>query len=78
MAEVIFYDGGCANCQQVAAFFSRHGIDHVRKNVKAHPELGPELERERERITTLPCVVVNGQRIFGWDEPGLRRALGLS
>lgn len=73
--EVIFYDGGCANCQQVAAFFSRHGVDYVRKNVKAHPEL--ETELTAKRITTLPSVLVDGQCIAGWDEPTLRQALGI-
>ncbi len=73
--EVIFYDGGCANCQQVAAFFSRHGVDYIRKNVKAHPDLQRELEQKR--ITSLPCVLVAGQPILGWDEPKLRQALGI-
>lgn len=72
--EVIFYDGGCANCQQVAAFLSKHGVDYTRKNVKAHPELQAEVSQKG--VTTLPCVVIDGKPITGWDEPKLRQALG--
>ena len=73
--EVVFYDGGCANCQQVAAFLSKHGVDYVRKNVKAHPELQAELTAKH--INTLPTVIVDGQPIPGWDETTLRQILGV-
>jgi glutaredoxin len=73
--NVVFYDGGCADCQQVAAFFSKHGVEYVRKNLKAHPELRVELERRGVR--SLPAVVVDERTITGWNEPALRGALNL-
>lgn len=74
--KVIFYDGGCANCQKVAAFFSANGIDFERKNVKAHPELAKELKGKGTQ--TLPAVFVDGNLVTGWDEAKLRQLLGLS
>jgi glutaredoxin len=73
--EVVFYDGGCANCQQAAAFFSRHGVDYVRKNVKAHPEFQQELASKGAQA--LPSFIVDGKLIAGWDEASLKRAIGI-
>lgn len=74
--KVIFYDGGCANCQKVASFFSAQGIDYERKNVKAHPELAEELRAKGTQ--TLPAVFVDDALVEGWDEAKLRQLLGIS
>lgn len=74
MKSVTFYDGGCADCQKVAAFFSAQGIDYERKNVKAHPELLEELKTKGTQA--LPAVVVGDQVITGWNEEALKKALG--
>ena len=73
--EVTFYDGGCLNCQKVASFLSANGIDYVRKNVKAHPELMGELGAKA--VKTLPAIDIDGKIITGWDEQALRKALCL-
>ncbi len=70
---VIFYDGGCADCQKVAGLLSATGVDYLRYNVKGHPELMAEVKRQG--LKTLPAVVSNGQVIEGWDEAKLRTVL---
>lgn len=75
MKQITFYDGGCADCQKVAAFFSAHGIDYTRKNVKAHPQLLEELKAKG--TSALPAVLVNNEIITGWNEQALKRAIGI-
>ncbi len=70
---VIFYDGGCANCQKVAGVLSAAGVDYLRYNVKGHPEL--MTEATRQGIKTFPTVVVGGKLIEGWDENRLKSEL---
>ncbi len=70
---VIFYDGGCADCQKVAGLLSATGVDYLRYNVKGHPELMAEVKRQG--LKTLPAVIANGQVIEGWDEAKLRTIL---
>jgi len=71
--KVIFYDGGCADCQNVAAYFSRNGVDHERKNIKAHPELANEAKAKGAK--TFPAVFVDSQLIEGWNEQKLSSVL---
>lgn len=70
---VIFYDGGCADCQKVAGVLSATGVDYLRYNVKGHPEL--MAEAKRQGIKTFPSVVANNLVIEGWDEAKLRKTL---
>ncbi|GEM_PF-4974154 len=70
---VIFYDGGCADCQKVASLLSATGVDYIRYNVKGHPDLMAEVKRQS--IKTLPTVVAGSQVIEGWDESKLRAVL---
>lgn len=75
MSKVVFYDGGCADCQRVSAFLSANGVDYDRKNVKAHPELTQELEAKGTR--SLPAIVVGDQVVTGWNETKLKNLLAL-
>ncbi len=70
---VIFYDGGCADCQKVAGLLSASGVDYLRFNVKGHPEL--IAETKRQGIKTFPTVVAGDHVIEGWNESKLRAAL---
>jgi len=70
---VIFYDGGCGDCQKVAGFLSGAGVDYLRHNVKGHPDLMNEVKRQG--FKSLPAVVVGSQVIEGWDEGKLKAAL---
>ena len=74
-SKVVFYDGGCADCQKVSAFFSANGIDYDRKNIKAHPELAEEAKKKGAK--TFPAVFINNNIVEGWDENNLRVKLGL-
>ena len=71
--KIIFYDGGCADCQQVATFLSANGIDYDRKNVKAHPELLDELKKKGTQA--LPVVMVGDKVLTGWNESELKKHL---
>lgn len=73
--NIIFYDGGCADCQNVAKFFSAHGVDYERKNIKAHPELAETAKKRGAK--TFPAVFVNDKLIEGWNEKDLRQSLDL-
>lgn len=70
---VIFYDGGCSDCQKVAGLLSAAGVDYLRHNVKGHPDLMAEVKRQG--FKSLPAVVVGNQVIEGWDEAKLKSAL---
>lgn len=74
--QVVFYDGGCADCQKVAAFFSQHGVDYDRKNIKAHPELAEEAKQKGAQ--SFPAVFIDGECIEGWKESTLNEKLGLA
>jgi len=74
-SKVVFYDGGCADCQKVSAFFSANGIDYDHKNIKAHPELAEEAKKKGAK--TFPAVFINNNIVEGWDENNLRVKLGL-
>ena len=71
--KVTFYDGGCADCQHVAAFLSANGIDYERKNVKAHPKLLDELKQRGTQA--LPAVIVDTKIVTGWNEAELKKLL---
>lgn len=73
--EIIFYDGGCADCQKVSAFFSANGVDYDRKNIKAHPELAEEAKEKGAK--TFPAVFINSDIVEGWNENTLRDKLNL-
>jgi len=73
--EITFYDGGCADCQKVAAFFSANGIDYNRKNVKAHPKLAEEAKGKGAK--TLPAVFIGDSIVEGWNENALRSKLNI-
>lgn len=73
--KVVFYDGGCADCQKVSAFFSANGIDYDRKNVKAHAELADEAKKKGAK--TFPAVFINNDIVEGWNENALRAKLNL-
>jgi len=73
--EIIFYDGGCADCQKVSAFFSANGVDYDRKNIKAHPELADEAKKKGAK--TFPAVFINSDIVEGWNENTLRDKLNL-
>lgn len=73
--KVTFYDGGCQDCQNVAAFFSAHGVDYGRKNIKSHPELVNEAKKKGAK--TFPAVFINNDLIEGWDEGKLKKKLEL-
>ncbi|MCB9771370.1 MAG: glutaredoxin family protein [Candidatus Omnitrophica bacterium] len=70
---VIFYDGGCADCQKVSSLLSATGVDYLRYNVKGHPELMSEVKRLG--FKSLPTVIADNQVIEGWDETRLRNVL---
>ena len=74
-SKVIFYDGGCADCQKVSAFFSANGVDYDRKNIKAHPELANEAKKKGAK--TFPAVFIGNNLVEGWDENILRSKLGI-
>jgi glutaredoxin len=70
---IIFYDGGCADCQKVAGLLSAEGVDYIRHNVKGHPDLMAEVKRKG--LKTLPAVIVDNKIIEGWNESQLHAAL---
>lgn len=74
-SKIVFYDGGCADCQKVSAFFSAHGVDYDRKNIKAHPELAEEAKRKGAK--TFPAIFINNDLVEGWNENALRTKLSL-
>lgn len=71
--QITFYDGGCGDCQKVAAYFSSKGIDYVRKNIQAHPDLAQEAKNKGAK--TFPAVFIDGQLIEGWNESALNQKL---
>lgn len=71
--KITFYDGGCADCQKVSAFFSANGIDYERKNIKAHPELAEEAKSKGAK--TFPAIFVEKDIVEGWDEAELKSKL---
>ncbi|MGE0268634.1 MAG: glutaredoxin family protein [Candidatus Omnitrophota bacterium] len=73
--NIVFYDGGCGDCQNVAKFFSANGVDYNRKNIKAHPELADTARKQGAK--TFPAVFVDDLLIEGWNEKLLRQALDL-
>ena len=73
--KITFYDGGCADCQKVSAFFSANGIDYDRKNIKAHPELADEAKKKGAK--TFPAVFIGNGIVEGWDENALRLKLDI-
>lgn len=73
--DVTFYDGGCAHCQSVAAFFSANGVDYKRVNIKAHPELADEAKKKGAK--TFPAVFIGNALVEGWNENELRQKLSL-
>ncbi len=74
-SQVVFFDGGCADCQKVSAFFSANGVDYERKNIKAHPELANEAKQKGAK--SFPAVFINNDLVEGWDEKTLRHKLKL-
>ncbi len=73
--RVTFYDGGCADCQKVAAFFSAHGVDYDRKNLKTNPSAKSEAIAKGAK--TFPAVWVGTTLVEGWNEAKLKQNLGL-
>lgn len=73
--KTVFYDGGCADCQKVAAFFSANGIDYDRRNIKAHPELANEAKKKGAK--TFPAVFIGNDIVEGWNESVLRSKLNI-
>ncbi len=73
LKQVTFFDGGCADCQKVAAYLSAKGIDYERKNIKAHPEMAQEAKNSGAK--TFPAVFVNGHLVEGWNEGELNQKL---
>ncbi|MCA9400249.1 MAG: glutaredoxin family protein [Candidatus Omnitrophica bacterium] len=71
--KVIFYDGGCADCQKVSAFFSANGVDYERKNIKAHPELAEEAKQKGAK--QFPAVFIGNDIVEGWNESALKQKI---
>ncbi len=76
MSKVIVYSTPvCPNCRLVKQFLINNHVDFIDKDVTSDPEAMRLFDSEG--FTSVPITQVDDEFVFGFDEVGLRKALGL-
>lgn len=72
---VVYTSRNCAKCDQVVAKLSEWEIDYEERNVSTNRDHFKELQNMK--IYGTPATFVNQEKILGFQERKLKRALGI-
>lgn len=72
---IVYTSNNCRPCEAVKDFLKRHEVAFETRNVSENAEYMTEL-RALNTLAT-PCVVIDGQRVRGFDPQKLSELLGL-
>jgi glutaredoxin len=72
---IVYTSNNCRPCEAAKEFLHRHGIPFETRNVNENPDYMVEL-RSLNTLAT-PCVVIDGQRVRGFDPQKMSELLGL-
>jgi len=81
---VMFATEWCGYCRRARDFFKRHRVPFTEHDIERDPgaearlgELARTSGAPRGQLQGVPVIFVGDQVVAGWDEPRLRRLLGL-
>lgn len=75
MPRVVVYTmDGCPVCARAKEYLAGRGVDYEERNVSRSEEHYRELV-EGMGLRSVPVIIVDGERLVGFDEPVLRRLL---
>ncbi len=67
VACVVLYSApGCPGSEAARAYFRRHGVPYVERDVSRDPAAS-DYPREALGVFATPCIEVNGQVLVGFD-----------
>lgn len=76
---IIYGASWCGPCHQAAAYFKRHGIPFIEKDIEedssAAREMHSKLASAGKRGGSIPVIDVRGKLVVGFDEGTIARAL---
>lgn len=67
----------CVYCKMAKAFFQKHNVQFVEKDVLADLEARKEMVAKSQQLG-VPVIDVNGNIMVGFDEPHLSHLLGIT
>jgi glutaredoxin-like protein NrdH len=73
---IVYTSDNCAPCDAVKDFLRRHEVPFEARNVTDNPDYLAELRGWNTLAT--PCVIIDGQRVRGFDRQRISELLGLS
>lgn len=78
MAHVTVYTTPtCGYCKMTKAFLQEHDIPYEEKDVSADQALADEMMAKSKQMG-VPVIDIDGQILVGFDQEGLKKALGLT
>jgi glutaredoxin len=73
---IIYSTKHCPWCVKLKDFFKKNNIEFEERMADADPRYAMELE-EKSGQSGVPVTDVNGKIIIGYNEPAIKKALGL-
>jgi len=74
---IIYSTPTCTWCHTTKKFFKENKVDYVDKNVATDEIALKEMMEKTDGGTSVPVIDINGKIILGFDEPALKKALGI-
>lgn len=71
---VLYAAPGCPGSEAARAYFRRHGVRYLERDVSRDPAAARHL-REELRVFATPCVELNGRVMVGFDPAEFARWL---
>ena len=78
MSQVIIYTTPtCVYCKMAKEFFKKNNVAYEEYNVAEDDKAREEMVKKSRQLG-VPVIDVNGEIFVGFDQKGLKRALGIS
>lgn len=78
MKVVIYTTPTCPYCMIIKKMLKENNIPYTEKNVAEDDSALQELTKKTDGQITVPVIEINGKIIIGFDEPAIKKELGLS
>lgn len=73
---IVYSTEWCPWCHRAKDFLKKNGIPYEDRDVENNPDYAEEMQ-DKSHQTSIPVIDINGTIIIGFNEPAIRKALGL-
>lgn len=73
---IVYSTEWCPWCHRAKEWLTKQGVKYEDRDVEKEPKFAEEMMKKTKQ-SGIPVVDINGEAIIGYNEPAMRKALGL-